>query len=397
MKPMKLISVAVLCLLPLAFAASPFTDGSIRKLSPDQATLGQEIVGELDLPDLARMMDAPRYSWDDLPLSDGSRVHVVLDAFSPFTPNARLMEMTDHGVIDHPIPSDRKYFKGTVAGTERGLALFILYEGGFKGFVDIGGDRHIYGTRIDPDTGRTVAACCLFDTLLAPPPSDWAGHWAGHTDMVETPFGDIVSVPSYTSPGPRVADRQANLAVEMDWESYSFFGTYQACVNYAADLAAGVTLVYEADIQTIIAICNIRVWTTSDDPYSSGGGIDASDLLDELRNEYLDNMGGSPARMRRCSRGEASAAGSHTSTPSAATTSDTPSSRSRETTPTPIRATTGTPPGGRTSWATPSGATTPIATGRATACPTGWTSATTPRAAATTARSRTRRWMKRHS
>jgi PKD repeat protein len=272
--------------LALCFAtwASPFKKGTESLVPSAQAHFGVEVTGQVDWEFVRTMMGTDLTIIQDLPLAGNGHVDVELSVFSPFAPGCKIVEMTDSGPVEHPVPTSRRYFSARVLGSSKGFGLFTFEGEDFSGFISVDNGLYIYGVTPGPQ-GERLAASSKFDPSLQPE----RYHQCENDQLaVQAPLGDR-PLPANFAMNLSTTPLQANLAIEMDFESYTYFHTVPASVQYAADLLAAMSVIYQADIQTTLGAVNVRVWSTSNDPYRSGTGT--SGLLDDLKAEYVAHMG----------------------------------------------------------------------------------------------------------
>ncbi len=82
---------------------------------------------------------------------------------------------------------------------------------------------------------------------------------------------------------------KANIAVESDFETYSFFGnSVERASNYIIALYVPVSAIYCRDVNVQLQITYLRVWSDVNDPYTTQST--SSPLLNEFRNYWNANM-----------------------------------------------------------------------------------------------------------
>lgn len=86
---------------------------------------------------------------------------------------------------------------------------------------------------------------------------------------------------------------KANIAVESDFELFSFFsGSIERATNYIISLYVPVSAIYTRDVNVKLELTYIRVWSTSADPYPDA--TSSSTLLNAFRSYWNANMQGTP-------------------------------------------------------------------------------------------------------
>ena len=82
---------------------------------------------------------------------------------------------------------------------------------------------------------------------------------------------------------------KANIAVESDFEFYTFFGnSVERATNYIISLYVPVSAIYTRDVNVKLEVTYTRVWSTSGDPYPDA--TSSSVLLNSFRNYWNANM-----------------------------------------------------------------------------------------------------------
>lgn len=184
---------------------------------------------------------------------------------------------------------DNGYFRGHVVGVDGSVAvLTALASGGLRGVVTAGGSAWVIdghssqaqrsrpsARRIDLDRelgGRSFA--CGTDRLPAAALEPGGGGG-------EAPAVGGSTAPAYT----------ARIAVDTDYEFYAMFGNVTAATDYAGDLIAYSSTIYQTETTTSLHVSDLTLWTggAASDPYSSSTTDGA---LSELRGYWNANKGG---------------------------------------------------------------------------------------------------------
>lgn len=82
--------------------------------------------------------------------------------------------------------------------------------------------------------------------------------------------------------------RKANIAIESDFETYTFYNGTLNTTNYILRLMAPVSAIYTRDINVKLEVNYLRVWETINDPYPESNS--SNTLLNEFRNYWNANM-----------------------------------------------------------------------------------------------------------
>ena len=270
----------------LPATASPFAGYKGLGASGMACQAGQEFAAPYDGEFYKSLAGLERVTIGDMPLADGQTVALELEVYYPFSPGCKITEMSPSGPIEHRLPQGRYFYRGKVSGVAGSRAFFIFGAGIFSGFVEVGGQLYVYGLMGGESGGKTEAACTLFNPSQEPPVEPYCRNEALGNPR---PLGDLTDGQVFLEAvPPPEGDRQAGIAIEMDYEAFSHFGSVQAATDYATALVGAVSTIYDADVLTTLAISNMRVWSSSSDPYADGN--DASALLDNLLAEYNANM-----------------------------------------------------------------------------------------------------------
>ena len=84
---------------------------------------------------------------------------------------------------------------------------------------------------------------------------------------------------------------KANIAIESDFDTFTYFGGTENATRYILRLLAPVSALYIRDMNVQLQSSYLRVWSTSADPYN---GTTSSVLLNEFRNYWNANMSSVP-------------------------------------------------------------------------------------------------------
>ena len=92
-----------------------------------------------------------------------------------------------------------------------------------------------------------------------------------------------------TLAGPTL--RELPIAVETDYEFFQLFGNFTAAQVYAVSLFGAVSARYREQLQTVITLPYLGLYTTAADPWTSQGvGGTSVDLLYEFQTAWYPNM-----------------------------------------------------------------------------------------------------------
>jgi Metallo-peptidase family M12 len=236
----------------------------------------------LDRSALAELRGLDEVTIASIPLGDRRDVELVLRRFEPFAAGLRIDVMDANGSRTAPLP-DRAYFKGTVVGDDESLVFLAAGRDRVHGFVVSAGDVYPFG----PDGHGRHRSYALrdVDPTVHRPPGDFCANDL-HPEQVET----SAALAALAAPPPEIAAthttlKQADIAIETDYELRAKFGTDALTLDYLSSLAAAATAIYERDVAVRLRFSYIRLWTTPADPWTA---TSTSGALTELRNYWND-------------------------------------------------------------------------------------------------------------
>ncbi len=230
-------------------------------------------------PFAARGAAGPSFAEAARDLGQGERLRVaatveawgpgelVLDLarFDAAAPGARLTLHGAEGASERPLPAT-VHLRGWVEGRAGARAAIAVHEDGeLRAIVsDAGGIAHARARGDQP-------------LRFARPSNDRAAPaFACAADGLEGPDGPVDElapiVAAFDALGaidaPAVASHTARVALETDHEYYQRFGNATAASEYALDLIAFASTIYEAELDTGLAVASLSLWTTSADPWT---------------------------------------------------------------------------------------------------------------------------------
>jgi hypothetical protein len=130
---------------------------------------------------------------------------------------------------------DRAYFTGTVAGESDSLVFLAAGRDRVHGFVASGGDVHPFGP--DGHGGHRIYSVRDVDPTVYPPPGDFCAN-----DLYPEQVALPAAVAALAEPAPPIAAtttlKQADVAIETDYELRAKFATDTDALNYLSSLAA---------------------------------------------------------------------------------------------------------------------------------------------------------------
>jgi hypothetical protein len=208
----------------------------------------------------------------------GETAAFVLERFNVFTADARI---TVHGAQGDEVlpPPANAYFRGTVAGRpDSRVFLTVLKDGTAQGMVNEGEEMYLIGGddepaakalraplamhRIDPGAlkaSRGEGFQCDNDLL---PPGRSTLEGLDFTRMAPAGLAEKAAIPA------KLAAYNARVAIESDYEFYSKFNDTTKATTYIGNLIGYASTIYQAEINTSLAVQSISLWTTSADPWT---------------------------------------------------------------------------------------------------------------------------------
>jgi hypothetical protein len=221
------------------------------------------------------------------PVSPGDRRTITVTRRPVYAPNARILEIGEHGVREVP-RSTHRYFIGKV-DDEPGSGVLVILDpatGRLTGLAFSSGLGYdlLAAEEGDPYKVRVVATRERVEDLDP--------HWdCGDQNL------DVFPAPGHPSrkalEAKAAGPLEAVLAIDTDTElmSQKFGGSTTAATNYIADLIAAMNVMYARDLGVTL-VQGTTFLRTSNDPYTANSGSSASSTeLYEFRNYWSSNYG----------------------------------------------------------------------------------------------------------
>lgn len=211
----------------------------------------------------------------------GETAAFVLERFEVFTPDAVITVHGAHGDEVLPPPA-HAYFRGTVAGhPDSRVFLAVLEDGTTQGMVSEGEAVYLIGGedeprpkarraplamhRVDPENlkaSRGEGFRCG-NELLPPGQTTLDG-----LDFSAAAPGGPVAKAATATITTKAAAYKARVAIETDYEFYTKFYDSAKATTYIGNLIGYASTLYQAEINTSLAVQSISLWTTSSDPWT---------------------------------------------------------------------------------------------------------------------------------
>lgn len=198
----------------------------------------------------------------DFPLPDHAPITLELHALPVIAPNARVVLATHHAEVPFPIDPDRYLFlQGNVADHPGSHVFISLGAGEPLGTIDLGPGAPSYAIIPSRDTPNTRAGDLQ---IVASQPGSGPSAPPTLCAVDHTPLTQPVTPPLGA---PLHSMRQAELAIDADYEFYSLFDSELDAIDYIVKLYAQVSDITSRDVRTRMDLFYIRLWTTPDDPW----------------------------------------------------------------------------------------------------------------------------------
>jgi len=222
------------------------------------------------------------------PGAAGRRLDLALEPYSPAPAGATIIAAGQNGprTIAH---DDQFLYKGRVQGEPGSIALLAVSPRGIMARIRRSGED-LFLSPLDHRSRDTAPHTHVLYTgaqlqTILPP------------NLLTPPLEDNIRPPGLER-GAMTPDRPSRgagdfyicrVAVDCDYEFWSAFQDTSAALDYVFVLFASMSLFYERDLGTKLALTFVRVWTTPDDPYSYTGS--APDGLEEFRDYWREHHG----------------------------------------------------------------------------------------------------------
>ena len=226
-------------------------------------------------------------------LPEGPQVNLRLERFNVLAPGAQVIVAGATG--ERPLDTSGMVFlRGEIVGDPDSRVFVSLSDHGVQGFISRVGSVYSISTGLAVDGLGQIDDLRITKVegpiagLNTPPvacgvaPDDPELHPNGIVPPVEI-------VEAGRGLGGGTPCRVARLAIDTDWEfsQVLFGGDTDAAAAYALTLIAGVSEIYQSNVNVRFLVSYLRVWETDDDADNMGG-----DLLQECRNHWNATQSG---------------------------------------------------------------------------------------------------------
>lgn len=259
---------------------------------PDDAGLVTVDSGALSSVDAtASSVIIPRFHIPGL-----GRRDLELQRFDLLTPTAIIVEGRGDG--DRPMSIDRHLMlRGRVAGIPGSFVYMAIFPNYASGYIELPSGANPYPRRIlvAPDDAAGPHPVTIVFTADDTPPAGRGTHdYCGVDDAGQyvTPEWQRFFAREVGRKETRSPLEEQMLAVQIALECDSLYYVARGrnlsiAANYALAIMGASSAIYQRDIQLMIQIPYVRIWTTSSNPYP---GPEDGDLLNQLRAYWNTNM-----------------------------------------------------------------------------------------------------------
>ncbi len=224
----------------------------------------------------------------EIPVTAESIVSLDLERYDILDPAVQIVKGTDHGDISQNFNRRFVSYKIRWDGADRPLTVLNFSDYHINGVIELNGEIYELGAL------KGFENASVKDHIIYPVNRLKMNHdFTCHTDENHPDVGIMDKIEKLKS--GKTFDVLSsnllvcNLAVEMDYQAYQYYGSAESATAYVLSLFSTSSAVYNRDINTLFKVTYVRVWTTSSDPYTdspSGSSV----LLNEFRNYWNINM-----------------------------------------------------------------------------------------------------------
>lgn len=219
--------------------------------------------------------------FDEFLLPGGESVTLTLSSFDVFTPDAQLRVVTDQGEQALPRPQVA-LLRGGVAGQAGSRVYLALSPTGVNGLIETKSRTYVVTSGLERDQLPVL----VYDMADLPEGLIDPAFLACATDLLDHPPQRPVGDGGGVLRDP--VCRRATIAVETDWEYREIWGNEAGATAYAGALFGAVSEIYQRDINCTLQVNYLRIWNTSNDPWTENGGTTSQ--LYQFRDYWVDNM-----------------------------------------------------------------------------------------------------------
>ncbi|KAB2942743.1 MAG: hypothetical protein KJ057_07460 [Phycisphaerae bacterium] len=221
------------------------------------------------------------------PISATDRVDLELEQFHVTMPDTQFVIGTDLGdiAVEHPRVA---LLRGRVAGFDDSWVFLGVTPDFINGVI-----------HLSPDEEYILSPVSLKEIVPGDSNHGMYNRFAPEAQFAPFEFACDPEILPGTEPfldGSGGGDepisgfswRVARVATDADFEFRNRFSTAAQAMEYCVVLLASISTIYERDMNLKLAAVFVRVWDTSNDPFTANNTADA---LTEMRNFWNNNMG----------------------------------------------------------------------------------------------------------
>jgi len=219
-----------------------------------------------------------------IPMPDGKDMPLTLERMSVVNEASRLTVMNDDGPVHSILGANTVWYRTPLRDV--GMAVFTFHASGHvSGLIDGPGGRYVIGARTGAETSDQYVV-----THDAPSSFSCKTTTDVMSNEVERLVSEAHTAVKQATDNVQGADTLTmEIAVEADYLLRRKFATVELAQAYITQLMAVLSTVYERDLAVKFVVTNVRIWNTSNDPYSDNKGI-FDGLLEDFISEYRTNM-----------------------------------------------------------------------------------------------------------
>jgi len=268
--------------LPAAFAQdrAPAESAALIRITKDTAANGAAVV-QIDDEVYRQMRPHSRFRLKQFPLGGHDTVDLDLEQFSVTTSTTRMVIGTANGDLPMPHP-EVTLFRGHVVGEEDSEVFLGLSPSGSNGFVRRGGKEYVLTSGRGRKNGVAGGSQLVYEQSAI-----GAGSAESPFQCLTSSVADKVAMPMEAEALGTYSWRAAFVAIDCDYEYGQLFDNLADAAVYAIELLGAISSIYERDLQVRLYVPYLRVWSTSNDPYTVDN---VQVLLSELRSHWIVNM-----------------------------------------------------------------------------------------------------------
>ncbi len=218
-----------------------------------------------------------------LPMPDGAEVALSLVRTHIVAPGARQTVMTDNGPVHSALGDGLAWYRAEMP--DGGVAVFTFSASGeVSGLVNMEKGRYLVGRQFRGQGS---------DSYVVMRDHDAPYSCGTPVESLSKQLDQLISE-AHRSVKDLGERQQADdtvvieLAIEADYDLKQGFETVQRTSAYITQLVAVMSTVYEKELGVRMAISNVRIWETPNDPYPEEMSV--FELLEVFVNEYRTNM-----------------------------------------------------------------------------------------------------------